>query len=525
MRIQRSLIFAFRCTATLSLMLLLLCGAQGLVLAQAAVLTANYDNERTNSNPHETILNSANVRPRSFGKIGSFPVDGEIFAQPLYVPQVSVAGESKNVVYVATMHNSLYAIDGDKPSVTDPLWQINFGPSVPAGIFGCGDFNSEIGILSTPVIDVSRNAIYVVSETFENGTPVFRLHALDLATGRETGGGSVTIHATVPGTGYGNVDGVLTLDPMQHIQRPGLLLLNNVVYMGFGSHCDQDFYHGWILAYSAANISQQIAVFNVTPNAGSGAIWQSGRGLAAGPDSSIYVASGNGDYDGGPDFGESFIKLDTGLNVLDWFAPSDWKSLSDVDYDLGSLGPVLVPNSDKLIGGDKYGNLYVISRQNMGHLGSDGDKYPQIFRAVTTNGIFNIALWNRDNGTIVFVEENGDWTAAFRLSNGSLATAPFSKTTVNSDYPFQGMAVSSDGSVRSSGILWMTAGNHFAAGVPGTLHAFDALDLTHELWNSNMRQGRDRLGAFAKFVAPTVANGRVYVPTWSNQLAIYGLLE
>jgi hypothetical protein len=493
---------------------------------QVNVLTANYDNNRTNANLNETVLTTGNVGPGTFGKIGAFPVDGLIFAQPLYAAGVDIPGKgAKNVLFVATMHNSVFAFDADAPASTTPLWQVNFGPSVPPSVFNCWDFDTEMGILSTPAIDPSRSAIYVVSDTFENGVPVFRLHALDFSGGHEKLGGPVEIKAAVNGYGDGNQNGVVILDPVQHIQRPGLLLLNNRVYVAFGSHCDQYPFHGWIVSYDAANVQQPSIVFNTTPDSGSGSIWQSGRGIAAGPDGNIYVASGNGYYDGDTNFGESFMKLNANLTLLDWFAPADWQELSDVDYDLGSLGPVLVPDTDLLIGGDKFGNVYVLNRLNLGHLGLPGAVFPQIFRAVDKNGIFNIALWNHETGPIAYVVENGNWTAAFRLVGGQLETTPFSKTEVTSDYPFQGMAISANGSVPGTGILWMTTGDHFyTPGIPGTLHAFDALDLTRELWNSDMNPRRDPPGVFAKFVAPTVVNGRVYVPTFSNQVVVYGLV-
>jgi len=399
------------------------------------------------------------------------------------------------------------------------------GSSIPGNTFACWDFQSELGILSTPVIDPTRHVIYVVSDTFENNTAVFRLHALDLSNGNEKLNGPIPITASVHGFGDGNQNGTVILDPMQHIQRPGLLLLNDRVYVAFGSHCDFYPYHGWLLSYSAADLQAPNKIFNVSGDAGSGSIWQSGRAPAVGADGNIYVSTGNGYYDGVTSFSQSFIKLSPDMTVLDWFAPSDWQSLSDVDYDVGSLGPVLVPGTDLLIGGDKFGNIYVVNRQNMGHLGVDGATFPQIFRAVTTYGIFNIALWSHEAGPIAYVVESADWTAAFRITGGALETTPFSKTTVNSDYPFQGMAISANGSTPGTGILWMTTGDHFyKPGIPGTLHAFDALDLTNEIWNSDMNSRRDFPGVFAKFASPTVVNGRVYIATASNQVVVYGLV-
>ncbi len=482
---------------------------------QVNVLTGNYNNARTSANLRETILNTSTVNPQRFGKLGMFPVDGQIYAQPLYV-----AG----VVFVATMNNSVYAFDGNAVKTATPLWQINLGPPVPASLVNLPEIKPNIGILSTPVIDLSRNALYVVAATLENSQLVYRLHALDLSDGRESLNGPIRIQAVVPGIGDANQNGNIQLDPAKLLQRPGLLLANNAVYVAFGSVHDRAPYHGWILAYDAANVQHQTAVFNVTPNGGNGGVWQSGRGLAADPEGNIYAAIGNGDYDGVLNFGESFVKLSPALSVMDWFAPADWEALSNVDLDLGSLGPILLPDANLLIGGDKASNMYLVNTRNMGHLGANGISFPQIFHALRGGGFFNVAVWNRSPEPVVFLVEPGDWTGAIRISGGRLETEPYSMTSVTSDFPWQGIAVSANGSDAGSGILWLTAGDHTQPGVPGTLYAFNASDLTQLLWSSDTNARRDKLGGFAKFVAPTVANGRVFVPTFSNELAVYGLL-
>jgi len=498
--------------------------------AQVNVLTANYGNERTSANLNETILTTANVVPGTFGKIATVPVDGQIYAQPLYVNGVNIPGYGvRNVVYVATMNNSVFAIDGDireasrDRSKTGILWHVNLGPAVPSSVINFKDIQPLIGILSTPVIDPTENAMYVVAETYQGGQPAFFLHALDLSDGHEKLNGPIQMTATVPGDGDGAQNGMLFLDPTQHLQRPGLLLLNGAIYAGFGSVFDRFPFHGWILAYDAGDLQHRLSVLNVTPQGASGGIWQSGRGLAADAAGNIYAASGNGDNDGVVNFGEAFIRLSPSLEVLDWFAPADWHSLSNVDYDLGSLGPVLVPNSTLLVGGDKANNMYLVDRQDMGHLGVAGAAAPQIFQAVTGDGIFNIALWNQDQGPIAYLVADGSQTLAYRIAAGQFSEQPFSATSVNSDYPFQGIAISANGGAAGTGILWMTAGDHYTPGVPGTLYAFDAMNLNNLLWTSGMN-ARDNLGAFAKFTTPTIANGRVYVATFSNTLAVYGLL-
>jgi outer membrane protein assembly factor BamB len=498
--------------------------------AQVNVLTANYGNERTSANVNETVLTTANVGPGTFGKIASVPVDAQIYAQPLYVNGVNLpASGARNVVYVATMNNSVYAIDGDtgpageSRSKIQVLWQVNLGTPVPSSVIDIDFIQPQVGILSTPVIDIPQNVIYLIAEIYQSGQPQFWLHALDLSDGHEKLNGPVQITATVPGDGDGTQNGMLFLDPMQHLQRPGLLLLNGIIYAGFGSTFDRFPFHGWILAYDASDLQHQLTVLNITPHGGSGGIWQAGRGLAADAAGNIYAASGNGDNDGVTNFGEAFMRLSPSLQVLDWFAPADWHALSNVDYDLGSEGPVLVPNTTLLIGGDKANNMYLVDRQDMGHLGVAGAAEPQIFPAVTGNGIFNIALWNSDQGPIAYLVADGDHTLAYQIVGGQFAEQPFSSTGINSDYPFQGIAISANGGAAGTGILWMTAGDHSTPGVPGTLLAFDAMNLNNLLWTSGMT-ARDNLGAFAKFATPTIANGRVYVPTFSNALAIYGLL-
>jgi len=492
--------------------------------AQVNVLTANYGNERTNANLQEQILSVDSVNPDSFGKLGSFPVDGAIYAQPLYVSGLTIGGATRNVVFVATTRNNVYAIDADAPESTTALWRVNLGPPVPSTFINLQSIGSEVGILSTPVIDLSRNAIYVVAETIENNTAVFRLHALDLSNGSEKPGGPAVIQASVIGDGDGREDGRVIFDPVQHLQRPGLLLANDTIYIAFGSHADDWPYHGWVMGYDSSSIQHQTAVFNATPHGGQGAIWQAGRGLAADSDGFIYVATGNGDYDGELNFSESFLKLSPGLALLDWFTPKDWSVLSDGDFDLGSLGPMLTPDG-QLLGGDKAGNMYLVNKSDMGHLGYDGMETPQITQPIGYGGFFNIALWDSASGPIIYLVEQGDYTGSFRVLNGRVDSSPVSTTGVNADIPYQGMAISADGPGASSGILWMTRGDHLVRGpAAGILHAFDSLDLSHELWNSTMNGDRDQVGAFVKFTSPTVANGRVYVPTLSNQLVIYGLL-
>ncbi|MBV8819550.1 MAG: hypothetical protein JO022_14415, partial [Acidobacteriaceae bacterium] len=279
----------------------------------------------------------------------------------------------------------------------------------------------------------------------------------------------------------------------------------------FGSHGDLDPWHGWLFAYSANDLSQSPAVFNATPNGGGGSFWQAGRGLAE-AGGLIYAGSANGDYDGHTNVANSFLQLSPTLKVLDWYTPDDWQMLSDHDNDVASGGSALLPGSDLLIGGDKFGTLYLMHQHAMANL-------VQTFTVAEQSGIFNFAVWPVSSGPLLYIQVQGDVLRSYSLANGQLNEQPFAMSNVYSDIPYQGIAVSSNG--PDGGVVWLTSGDHSQPGVPGTLHALDAQTL-QELWNSDMAPDRDRLGAFAKFVTPTVADGKVFVPTFSGHVSIYG---
>jgi uncharacterized protein (TIGR03437 family) len=490
---------------------------------QVNVLTGNYDNQRTNANLAETILTPANVNPNSFGKIGTFPVDGQIYAQPLYAAGVQIPGKgAHNVVYVVTMHNSVYAIDADSPQSTVALWQVNLGPSVPSSLLNFSDVLPETGILSTPVIDLTKQVIYLVSETLENGAPVFRIHGLSLADGHEMLSGPAVISATVQGDGAGSYFGTLPFDPLMHLQRPALALSNGIVYVSFGSHGDGGDYHGWILGYNASNLQLRASVINLSPQGAGAAIWQSGRGPAIDKNGNLYVATGNGDFDGSSNFGESVIKLSSDLKVQDYYTPNEWAVLNDSDWDLGSTGVILIPDTNSVLTGTKAGLLYLINGP-MGHLGPDNTSTVQGVQ-VNQWGMFDFALWNNSKGPLVYEMEPYGVLKAFQIVNGKIAATVVSENNPIIPSMFAGIAVSANGGTDGTGIVWETTGDYGNRLVPGILHALDASDISKELWNSTMVPDRDALGRFAKFVAPTVVNGRVYAPTFSNSLAIYGLL-
>jgi len=523
-----------------TLLLALMVGSTGAVRAQVDVLTANYDNNRTNANLSEGLLNTNNVNPTQFGKLYAFPVDGQVYAQPLYVHSLNMpvngAPATLNVLYVATMHNSVYAFDADAANGTAPLWHVNLGGTVDPATFyppttvPYTDILHEVGILSTPVIDRTGNTIYVVNETLAGGSAAFFLHALDLSTGSEKLNGPVQIQATVVGSGWGGlgdaVNGQLPLLPEGHIQRPGLLLANGSIYAGFGSHGDYAPWHGWIVAYNAADLQQQTGVFNTTPSAAGAAIWQGGRGLAADPDGGVYCSTGNGNYDGVMSWGETVLRLTPTLSIADWFTPAEYATWTDDDLDFGSNGPILVPGTNLLIAGGKAGLVALIDRTDMGHHALDTDAL-QFFQAVPNSqfAIFNAALWNRPDGPVLYIWGFNDALREFQMQNGIFNATPLTtNSVVVNELPFSGMTVSSNAFVPGSGIFWATTVSGTDLPTAGTLHAFDAINVTEELWNSDMQGSRDTLGNFTKFANPTVANGKVFVPTDSNQVTAYGLL-
>ncbi len=518
------------------LLLALFAAATGAAPAQVDVLTANYDNNRTGANLNEGILNTNNVNSTQFGKLWTYPVDGQVYAQPLYVHALNMPGKGAlNVLYVATMHNSVYAFDADAVNGTAPLWQVNLGTTVDPSTFSVPgaapytDILKELGILSTPVIDRGGDTIYVVNETMAGGSMAFFLHALDLTTGAEKLNGPVQIQATVAGSGWvGTGDaasGELPLLAVDHLQRTGLLLANGSIYAGFGSHGDVPPWHGWIVAYHAADLQQQTAVFNTTPSTAGSAIWQSGRGLAADADGSVYCSTGNGNYDGVTSWGETVLRLTPTLSIADWFTPAEFAAWTDDDMDFGSNGPILVPGTKFLIAGGKAGLVALIDRTDMGGQPLDTDAL-QFFVAVPSGkfAIFNAVLWNRPDGPVLYTWGQNDALREFQMQNGLFNTTALAlNSSVHNALPFSGMTVSSNAFVPGSGIFWATTVGTENLPAAGTLHAFDAMNVSQELWNSDMEGTRDTLGSFTKFANPTVANGKVYVPTASNQVTTYGL--
>ena len=502
------------------------------VASSSAVLTYHNDNLRTGQNVHETILTTANVNSSKFGKLFSLPVDGPIFAQPLYMPGVTVGTQTHNLVFVATEHNSVYAWDADTASST-PVWHASFInpaggvtaiPCAEAAGNDCSTITPEFGITSTPVVDSSTGTLYVVASTKEvSGSTtsyVYRLHALSITTGQEKFGGPMTIQAT---------SGSATLVPKQQLQRPGLLLVNGVVYIGFGSHGDVSPWYGWLLGYNASNL-QRVMVFNTAPANGEGAIWQSGCGPAADASGNIYFNTGNGPFDantGGVDYGDSVVKLSSSGTVLDYFTPYNQATLDATDADVGSSGLVLLPDqtgtyAHVLIGAGKQGVIYSVNRDGMGKYNAASNQNIQSLAGLSSSGLFGSpAYWN---GNVYFAAWN-DYVRAFQVTNGMIAQTSHSSITLA--FPGATPSVSSNGT--SNGIVWIiqeNVPNDTVITNPPTavLRAYDATNLANELYDSTQAAGnRDAAGGAVKFAVPTVVNGKVYVGN-SNQVTVYGLL-
>ncbi|RNI39028.1 T9SS C-terminal target domain-containing protein [Hanamia caeni] len=524
---------------------------------QADVIMNHNDLKRTGWNNRETILATDNVSGGNFGKIFSRDVDDEIYAQPLVLSNLPIAGGVHNVVFVATVNNTLYAFDADDASATAPYWQVdltydpaNYRPVNKADMTGaCGgnyaDFSGNMGIVGTPAIDTATNTLYVVarSKSKTSADYVQYLHAIDVKTGAEKCGGPVLITATVAGTGDGSVGGYITFNAQTQNQRPGLLLYNNTVYISWASHCDWYPYHGWIMGYSATNLHQKY-VYNATPEGGLAGIWMSGQPPSVDDDGNLYVTTGNGTtgLGGNPNDttnrGSSLLKLSPELKVLDFFTPSNYEYLNDADRDYGINGALLVPGTNLSLSGSKDGGLYVIDNTQMGGFKADNSNVIQRLNfgdagTSNTRHLYGSPVYYKDiyNNEYIY-----GWA-----ERGFLQQIPFNRTemkfdTLNTKYgitmlpatymPGGILSLSSNGSKPGTGILWVNrtlTGNPNQMVVPGALQAYDAMDITHELWNSNWNNKRDSVGKHPKFVPPTIANGKVYMATFSNKLNVYGL--
>ncbi|MDP9001728.1 MAG: hypothetical protein M3O46_16635 [Myxococcota bacterium] len=521
--------------------------------------TNRYGNSRAGAQTTETILTPMVVGGGKFGLQFSQTVDGTIQAQPLYVPGLTIPGKGvHNVVFVATEHNSVYAFDADAGGAPGQLWVKSMGPSAPfasSPSFSCKDLQPEVGITSTPVIDTSAAdpntwTIYVEAKTLEAGVFHQRIHALDVTTGADRMP-AVDIAATARGTGDGNVGGMLSFRPENHIQRAALLLDNGTLYVAFASHCDAGPYHGWVLAYDAKTLTPK-GTFVTTPNSGEGGIWQSGMGMSA-DGTGIYFVAGNSTKNLQPTPGAEYglsvgrLTLANGLfSVADYWTATGFVSLNAADSDLTSSA-VLDVNSKLAFVGAKDGKIHVLDRTHLGNYSATGDQIvqtvPLTFNFVQSRSGHSHGgpvLWNGPSGMRMYVWPEQGPVQVFAVTP-SATTNPVNPTAVSVSpasvpyppHPGGMLTVSSNGSTAGTGILWAgvvpnPAADAWHAMVPGSLYAFDAADVAKgPIWTSDQApMGRDTLGIFAKFCPPTVVNGRVYIGTGTttNALRVYGRL-
>jgi len=521
------------------------------LFAQTNVVTQHNDLGRTGWDSTETILNKKNVRVGSFGKLFTRAVDDQLFAQLLLMNNINIPGIGmKNVVFAATVNNTVYAYDADSAKITSPYWQVNLTPSglrpvqntdmTGACSGNYKDFLGNIGIVGTPVIDSTTNTMYLVARSCNtNGTGFVQyLHALDITTGSERVNSPKLIIAQVDGTGAGSVSGIINFNSQTQNQRCGLLLLNGIVYICYASHCDWGPYHGWVLGYDQTSLVQSI-VYNDTPLGYNGGIWMSGAAPAADVSGNIYLAAGNGSAGYNGDFtdlrnrSESALKLvpsASTLTVSSYFTPNNYSTLEGSDLDFGVTEMMLIPNTNQAITSCKDGKIYLLDRDNMGG-----------YNAVSNNALQTIDLGTNAHlrSSLAYYKGSQKEYIYSWSENALLKAFPYSRTsnlldlanTISSGV--QGpvgnsgafLSVSSDGSVDSTAILWATFAANGDANQsirPGILHAFDANDVTKELWNSSQTTGDDP-GNYAKFNCPTIANGKVYLATFSNQFVVYGL--
>jgi hypothetical protein len=510
-----------------------------------SVLTQHNDNTRAGWNNQETALTTSNVNVQQFGKVFTLLVDGEVYAQPLVVGHLAIGGGDHNVVYVATVNNTVYAFDGDNGRL---YWQKSFTrsgwrPPKNTDMTGaCGgtytNFSGNMGIVGTPAIDPASETMYFVARSTTGSQFAQYLHAVNLVTGNEVAGGPKLITAAVSGSGDGSVNGTITFDAQRQNQRQGLTLLSGVVYMSFSSHCDWGPYHGWILGYDAATLQQQV-VYNATPNGYAGGMWESGAGMAADAQGNLYVVTGNGTVGDSGDAtnlrnrGTSALKLTRSgstLQVTSYFTPQNYQFLNDYDLDYGTGGAFLIPNSVYYMTGGKDGNLYLLNKDAMGGFQASSNQVQQV---VTLSGNANMhcqpAYYKGSAKEFVYVWSENDPLRAIPFDRSSNLLDPPSQLSGGPGPTGQSgavLSVSSDSSKDGTGILWASyasSGDAESFVTPGILRAFDANDVTRELWNNKQNAARDGAGTYAKFSPPTIANGHVYLPTFSNKVVVYGL--
>jgi len=509
-----------------------------------SVLTQHNDNTRSGLNDNETALTTSNVNVQQFGQVFTLTVDDQVYAQPLVVGHLQIAGGEHNVVYVATVNNTVYAFDGDNGRL---YWRNNFtrsgwrAPKNTDMTGACGgtytNFSGNIGIVGTPVIDAASGTMYFVARSTNGLAYAQYLHAVDIVDGQEKAGSPKLLTASTSGTGDGSVNGTIAFDAQRANQRQGLTLLNGTVYVTFSSHCDWGPYHGWILGYDAATLQQDV-VYNVTPNGYAGGMWESGMAMAADA-GSLYQVTGNGTVGDGADptnltnRGNSALKLTPSgvtLAVSSYFTPFDYQAQNNADLDYGTMGSLLIPNSSYFLTGGKDGNLYLLNKDNMGGWVSGSNQVQQVVGlGNSANMHCQAAYYQGSAKEFVYVWPENQPLRAIPFNRGSNLMDAGQVVFGGAGPTGQSgavLSVSSNGTTDGTGILWAAyaaSGDAESFVTPGILRAYDANDVTRELWNNHQNVARDGAGNYAKFSAPTVANGHVYLPTFSNRVVVYGL--
>ena len=494
-----------------------------------SVITNRYGNDRQGVNQSETVLNTSNVTDSTFGKLFSLPVDGQVYAQPLYLPHVTIAGVVHNVVYTVTENNSIYAFDADS-ATAQVLWHVNVGPPIPCSAIPiCTTYKGLqpiIGITSTPVIDAASGTIYVVAETFVNSVAAFYLHALDVTSGRERLGSPAQISGKVLGTGDPSYPsdapgGQLVFNAFMEWQRPGLLELNGNIYIAFSGHQDTRPYHGWLFGYDGTSL-RRVLIKCITPNGIEGGIWQSGAGLTADALGNVYLSVGNGTFDantGGSDYGETVLKMNaiSGMVVTTFFTPSNFQALNDDDADVGSVGTILLPGEQYAVAGSKAGVFFLLNSSQLGGYSSGPDavlqEWPTDVKQYGDPIFYNNILY----------EWGAGWHAVgYQFNGSSFNTTPLIQGTDVAQAPAYAnepaLGVSANGTTAGTGILWAAysvSGQSDGFSYQGVFSAYNASTL-NRIWSSEDNHARDDLGGWAKWATPTIANGKVYIPSFGS---------
>jgi hypothetical protein len=524
---------------------------QSAVSGFAGVLTQHNDLGRTGANLSETILNTSNVKVGTFGKLHALAVTGQVYAQPLYMPSIQTTNGIKNLVFIATEANDVYAYNADSP--WDLVWsRTNF--EMPWASTACSNTQPLLGISSTPVIDPLSMTMYVTAKTNQGGVFKYMLHALNLTNGADRTGSPIDMSLdgsqhplTVPGTGDGAPDGGsgITFDPMRQLNRVGLTLSQGVLFVGFASHCDTNNYHGWILRFDTSfSPPKPLAPFVTNPNTGHGGLWMGGAGFSVDANNDLYFVSGDGEKGktttDGKQLANAFVRLTTvgptqTPTVGSWFMPSDVANLDTLDQDLGAAGPLLIPGTNRILGGGKGGIYYLLDRTTMGGFvaGSTPEAAAIQRFAPTATGNWIVGspiFWNSPAGARIYTWPGGTPLASYAFdltAQKFTSTTPLAQGTVNPTDPQGGhLSLSANGSLAGTGIVWA---NHGLAsegnGMPvaGALYAFNAENVAQKLWDSTLVSS-DTLTSYAKYTPPTVANGKVYVATFSGEVDVYGLL-